>query len=414
MKVFFLLLLSTCSLAYSSTYEVRGNLEYKLMNYTSNTGKNLGHFSLFNFEQKSMINRNLLALNQMRAKSTSIESDLVEKVQIKKNDSHDVILGENYLRFQNDAMIFQVGYQDVVWGESFGFNYADFINPKDNRITFYSSQEDVRIPLLLLNTKIFFTNGSLQLLYSPEPRFSKTLPVDLFIGDLLSQQNMIVNKEKTPKILDEHEYGFKFSYSLIGIDLSLFYYNYLDRNPYYEISKASLSSITLDEKHARVTSTGLSFAKTFADFVLRSDIVLGNKKRFNSLSGTSFSNYESNSRDILVSLDTPSFNKFTGMIIAANKTISQKVTVSFQNESETQVIGRITKSLENEASIDFSYTHDFKRNGKAIQSLINLPVNNNTILKIGAEMYIGDDQSSYGKVKKINNIFFSIKNFFKL
>ncbi len=384
------------------------------MNYVNNQSKNLGHYSVFNFEQKSYFNKNLLALNQLKAKSISIESDLVEKINLKKNNHHEVILGENYLRFQNDSFIFQAGYQDIVWGESFGFNYADVINPKDNRITLYSSQEDVRIPILLINTKVFFQDGSLQLIYSPEPKFNKTLPVDLFIGNQLSQSEIIVRKESTPKFFKEHEYGFKLSYSLLGSDLSLFYYNYLDRNPYYAISSVSTDSITLDENHSRISSSGLSFAKAIDDFVFRSDIVLSDKKRFNYLSGFNFSFFESKSKDLLISLDFPSINKYTGMIILANKTIEQQVTGSFQQKSETQIIARLTKSLEMEKSIDLSYTHDFNKNGKAIQGIINWPVNNNTIITMGTELYIGNSESPYGKVKKINNVFFSIKNFFKI
>ncbi|NOT79643.1 MAG: hypothetical protein HOP07_11675 [Bacteriovoracaceae bacterium] len=414
MKFICLYLIIFSQFAQSAEYELRGNLEYKLMSYTENTSQNLGHFSLFNFEQKSFFNKKFMALNQLRAKSTSIETDLAEKITTKKQNNFEALLGENYIRFQNDSLIFQMGYQDIVWGESFGFHYADIINPRDERITFYSSQDDVRIPLLLINSKIFFKDGSLQLLYSPEPRFSKTLPIDLFIGDSLIQDQIIVRKESTPKVFKEHEYGFKLSTSFIGSDLSLFYYNYLDRNPYYEISNASLTSITLDEKHSRISSAGVSFAKTLADFVIRSDVVMTKDRKYNYISGLNFSSFQSDSREILVSLDTPSFKKFTGLIIIANKTLSQTLEGAFQNKSETQIIGRITKSLEGDASIDLSYTHDVKSKGKAIQTLIKLPVNNDTILNIGAEQYFGTKESNYGKIKKINNIFFSIKNYFKI
>lgn len=414
MKFIFFYLIIFSQFAQSAEYELRGNFEYKLMNYTENTGNNLGHFSLFSFEQKSFFNKKFMALNQLRAKSTSIETDLVEKITTKKQNNFEALLGENYMRFQSDSLILQMGYQDIVWGESFGFHYADIINPRDERITFYSSQNDVRIPLLLINSKIFFKDGSIQLLYSPEPKYSKTLPIDLFIGDSLIQDQIIVRKESTPKVFKEHEYGFKLSTSFTSLDLSLFYYNYLDRNPYYEILDASLTSITLDEKHSRISSTGVSFAKTLAGFVIRSDVVMTKDRKYNYINGFTFSSFQSDTREVLVSLDTPSLKEFTGLIIVANKTLSQTIDGAFQNKSDTQVIGRITKSLEGDASIDFSYTHDVKSKGKAIQIFINLPVNNDTTLNIGAEQYFGNKESNYGKVKKINNVFFSIKNYFKI
>jgi hypothetical protein len=412
---YFSFILSLISLPLlAAQYELRGNIEYKLINYTDNVGQNLGQYSSFNFEQKSKFNNHWMALNQFRARSMSLENDVDTKITPTKKNSFESIIGENYLRFQSDKVIIQAGFQEVVWGEAFGFNYADFINPKDDRITFYSLQSDARLPLLLLNTKFFFPIGSLQILYGPRPEFSKTLPIDLFIGSSLIQDKVIINKEKSPSLFKESEYGFKLSTSFIGFDISAFYFNLLDTNPFYTASNVSLSTITLNENHGRVSKEGISFVKTIYEFVLRSDFILSNNVNFNYFSGLNLLNYQSKTTEIVLSLDTPTYNKYTGYLIAAHKTQDLYYTGSFQNQTEDNIIAKISKSLDNEKSLELSYSHDIKNSGKAIQALINWPVNNDTEIKIGTEYYFGDEKSTFAKMKRINNIFFSLKNFFKL
>lgn len=110
-------------------YKISGQLENRIINYTQNTSANLGYLNFLQFDQKSKINSDFLFFNQVRAKATSFNQD-VNEFQVKKNSNFQTYLGENYFRYQSGKSNLQIGYQEIVWGEAFGFNYADLVNPK--------------------------------------------------------------------------------------------------------------------------------------------------------------------------------------------------------------------------------------------------------------------------------------------
>lgn len=423
MKRSILLLLIVLSLkSYAIDYKLAGNLENRISNYTENKNENFGHFTLFNLEQKAIFNEQFLAVNQIRTKSQSIEADLNNKKVLNKKDSFEAYLGENFLRFQNSRLVIQAGLQEVVWGETFGFNYADIITPKDNRITFFSDQSNSRIPILLLNTKFFIEDGSIQLLYSPRPTYSKILPIDLFITDLIPFSKIYINKENNPKFFNQEtsEYGGKISKSIWGTDFSLFGYKYVDRDPYFQIASYNSTDLYLNLLHKKVTTYGLSIAKTLADFVLRADVVTHKNKNFNYIQGLNLNSYQANLNQYVISIDTPTYEKYTGFFIFANsKQNGSSIPYSsankyFVKDEYLYAITRLTRSFEGEKTFELSFTREIKEKGNSIQTQLEWPINNSTILKFGGEFYFGNENSQMSKLKKVNNIFFNIKNFFQL
>jgi len=309
----------------------------------------------------------------------------------------------------------QTGYQDVGWGEAFGFNYADIVNPKDLRETFYTDYADSRQPMFLVNFKYFFENGSLQFIYSPEPRFSRALPVDIFTRGVLPQTNIKTNIEKTPDFFKTNEYGGKLSTSFWGIDASVFYFSYLDRDASYVLKSATLSNVELDETHSKVKSAGVSVASTIYDnFVFRTDIVKTFDKKINSVNGFSLLSTPVDMTNIVVSLDTPTYNSFSGVLVLATSRLSEDLPQAFRQQDQTYSIAKISYDLGSEKSIDLSYTHEFDNNGHAVQSLFTWPVNETVEVRVGAENYWGNQNSQLSKIKNISNVFIGIKNYFQL
>lgn len=400
-------------------YQMRGFLSTRLSSYTKNTAQNYGQLTRAQFEQSTEFTSNLVALNQLRWISNSLVSDLSTKTTSHKKDSFDTYLGENYLKYKGDNSVLQLGYQEVVWGEAFGFNYADIINPKDQRETFYSDAAETRLPLLLANGKVFFSSGdlsgSIQLLASPEPRFSKTLPLEIYAGDLIPQATLSVIKEKSPQIFDEYESGAKIAMSYAGFDTSLFTYSYLSRDPHYSLVSATLTSLTVKEEHSRIRSSGVSLAKTLFDFVFRTDIVQTQDKMINYISPLGqLLSYPVKTLNTLVSIDSPTYNDYSGVLIFAKSTIDEAMPNSFREESEQYMIAKISKNLGRDKSFEFSYTHEFEHTGQSIQSFVNWPINSTTDLKLGGEFYFGKDESNLRKFQKISSVFLSLKNYFQL
>jgi hypothetical protein len=419
-SIFLLILLGLITNAQAEPwrYQTRGYLSARLSSYMEDKSRNYGQLTRAQFEQTTDFSTGLSALNQLRWTSNTINTDLSTKSTPDKKDNFNAFLGENYLKYKSESWVAQLGYQEVVWGEAFGFNYADIINPKDQRQTFFSDASEARLPLLLFNGKSFFSSGdlssSLQFLYSPEPRFSKTLPIDIYAGNLFPQGSLTVIKEKTHKIFKTSEIGGKFSASYAGFDMALFTFSYLDRDPHFQLSSASLTNITLQEEHTKIKSSGVSLAKTIYDFVLRSDIVYTQDKQVNYLENSQLKSFSTNSLNALISLDTPTYNDYSGVLILARSTLSDIMLNSFRQKQEQYFIGKVSKNLGSDKALEFSYIHEFENSGHSVQTFLNWPINNATDIKLGGEFYFGDDQSNLKKFKNVSSVFFSIKNYFQL
>lgn len=394
---------------------VRGYLSAKGNYYTADADENFGSRARAQVEQESHFYEDFTLVNQLRFTYSSLYTDVSKNQSTDDKNTREFYLGDNYLKYKSASWVLQTGYQDVGWGEAFGFNYADIVNPKDLRETFYTDYADSRLPLFLVNFKYFFEDGSLQLIYSPEPRFSRALPVDLFTRGVLPQTNIKTNLEDTPDFFKKHEYGGKLSGSLWGVDASVFHFSYLDRDASYSLRSASLTNVELDEVHSRVNSTGVSIASTIYDnFVFRTDVVYTQNKRINSVSGLTLLNTPVDMTNVVLSLDTPTYSNFSGVFVVATSRLSKDLPQAFREQNQTYSIAKISYDLGSEKTIDLSYTHEFDQNGHALQGLYTWPVNSTLEVRVGAENYWGDSRSQLSKIKNISNVFFGIKNYFQL
>lgn len=392
----------------------QGKILARLTSYTDHEIPNYGQLASVELEQNTSVSDKLSSKNQIRWKCNSITTDISQKLINHKKDSYEINPGDNYIKYKNDDLIAQAGYQDVVWGEAFGFNYADIINPKDHRETLFADADEARLSLLLFNGKKLFSNGSIQVLYSPEPRFSKTLPFDLFIGDKFPQSQIELIKEKTPNLFKNSEAGGKISYSYNEFDTSLFHYSYLDRDPHYAIISSTNSTLTFQEQHNRIHSTGLSLAKTIGGHVLRTDIVHTQNKSINYFNSNQVMTYQTNENNFLISLDTPSLNNYSGALIFAQSSLQDINPLTVRNKNEQYSIAKLTKSLNEDKTFEIVYSHEYQSADNSIQALVNWPVNNAIDLRIGGQLYWGSSDSNFNKYKKLNSVFFSLKNYFQL
>lgn len=396
-------------------YVSRGYLATRVSQYTENKKEKNAERFRAQFEQVAKYSDNLTFVNQLRWKYSSIYNDLANTPSNDKDDTREIYLGDNYFKFQSDSYVLQTGYQEVAWGEAFGFNYADIVNPKDLRETFYSDYSESRLPLFIANYKYFFKNGSIQFIYSPEPRFSKNLPINLYSSTLFPNANISIKKEKSPDFFKEHEWGGKISTSYEGFDLSAFYFDHIDRETIYDLESLTLTSVVLKERHERINTAGISFAKTFFDdYVLRSDIAYSKNKAINFVSGFNVSHYKTNLTNVLVSLDSPTYNNLSAVIIFANSMLAEINPNSFREKETQYSILKLSYDFKEEKIFDLSYTHEFKHVGHALQSQLSWPINSTLDMKLGAEYYWGAADSNMQKLNNVTNIFFSIKNYFQL
>lgn len=370
------------------------------------------HRSKLGLETKFTDNLNLY--NSLNALFFSVFDDQEKRINL-NDDNLEIFLGENYLNYTKNSWQLKAGYQIIAWGESFAFNYADVINPKDQRETFYFDYSNSRLPSFIVNYRYFLENGSLEFIYSPEVRYSKNLPLNLVLKDEIPGINLKTKIQEKENFFDENDYGVKFSQTLKATDISLFYFNYMDKNPFYSLYSINNDGITLAENHNRISSMGLSLAKTVNDeYVVRSDVVYHHNKMINSFSSYNLTSEKSDMRELTVSLDTPSFHNISGLLLFAQSSLVEDLNQALREKHLYYALARLTYDFKEDRKLDLSYTKEFPNDASAVLAVFNYPYNDTLELRLGAEYYWGSKDSQLSRLKDISSVFIGFKNYFNL
>ena len=129
-----------------------------------------------------------------------------------------------------------IGFQEVSWGETFGAQIADVVNPRDYRDPLLVNDLSwSRVPVFAINSQIFLDRLTLQGILTP------------------------VSRSDGKSV----EFGGRASYLFeSGLDLGVIYYHHENRSP------LPFSLI------AEVDTVGLTVSQTLGNFVLRADTVM--------------------------------------------------------------------------------------------------------------------------------------------
>ncbi|MBI1859845.1 MAG: hypothetical protein HYR96_02875 [Deltaproteobacteria bacterium] len=195
---------------------------------------------------------------------------------VAQEQTQEVWLRDTFLQYRNDWLTVRAGNQRVVWGEVFGFYYADIVNPKDMRELGLGDLSLNRLSVPMIDVVVSFSAAALEFLAIPRPVFSKMPSV---VGDFAFPFHDVVSSgsvsfgEDSGKdlSLSNAEFGLRGSKQWSGTDLSLFYFYYWDRIPTFTafVVTPSPLSVSLTPFHARLSTVGLTASHDFSPFVLR-------------------------------------------------------------------------------------------------------------------------------------------------
>jgi hypothetical protein len=207
-------------------------------------------------------------------------------------DSSEIEWRDVYLQYKKGPILFRLGQQQIVWGEAFGFFYADLVNPKDLRESaLFGLFEfaDLRDPIPLADFQVRGRDWTLQAIYAPFasknrlPRWNSPLS-PLKTSDLNGGVNPTVDIIDDVK-LDESEgdFGGRISKRWGSVDLSIFGFSYLDRMPYFEVVSFQPAPFFLQirERQTRVQSYGLTATYDWDGYLIRFESVFTQDRKFN-------------------------------------------------------------------------------------------------------------------------------------
>ena len=165
---------------------------------------------------------------------------------------------------------FQLGFQEVAWGETFGFYPADLVNPRDYSDPLITDLGWIRKPVFAFNSQIFLNRLTFQAVITPVPR-------QVEVPTRVRSVQLMIEKPEAFQLSDfgkDAEFGGKSSYLFeSGLDLGLLYYRHWNRNPVYEVHLKNGELILIPIVN-QVHSFGTTLSQSSESWVFRADSVL--------------------------------------------------------------------------------------------------------------------------------------------
>jgi hypothetical protein len=191
-------------------------------------------------------------------------------------------------RLNQNKWALTVGFQEIPWGETFGFSILDLVNPRDFRDPLILDPSWTRLPVMALNQQLFLGAWTFQSVFTPIPR-GNLFPAPGSAFDITSGASGIpgVTLQDSPApdigswnsgVLSHSEFGEKINYLFEnGLDFSLLYFRHWNRNPLYALDPltagTSIASPTFSLRPVvtQVHTLGSTASYAFGNYVLRND-----------------------------------------------------------------------------------------------------------------------------------------------
>ena len=326
---------------------------------------------------------------------------------------------ECYVRFSGSGFDLTVGNQFVRWGKADEVSPLDIINPEDLRDGFVRDREERKLPIPMLDLKLFKDVYKLEALFIP---FFVESELDLRgrdwayfdhygeeIGDFL------VIEEDPPNTFRNSEAGLRLSGTVRNLDYAFSYFYTRDDLPSFDSlilppgisidpDSATLKDLTrfafltrqpIRLRYIRQNVVGFEFETTWRDFGLRGEAAYINKKPFMT--------------DLLESIKRPVYHYVLGMdyngpgSFYCNLQFSQEIIrhyedgILFFDDVTSSVNGKVSKGiLDDNMELSLRYLYNITKEDYYINPGVSLKYWKNITLDFGLEIEGGPSNSSLG------------------
>ena len=310
----------------------------------------------------------------------------------------------------------KVGRQIVVWGKSDNIRVTDVLNPVNMKAPGITDLEDMRLPVFMTKLDYYLGPFNLSAIAIHEKRFNK-LPEpgsDYFFYPL------IIPEKEPAEHSSNTEYGVALNGTFSGWDASLYYADYYDKTPYFNI--VTFADANFEFIYSRQTMIGGDVNVAFGNLLVKSEVaffknvnfsdyitIIDNiyfrrevQKRFNtlkSLGGLEYSGFS----DTTLTIETMNTHVWDVDNHSAEAAISEdswettiRVTRNFFNDMlSTTALAMLYGSSLDEGSIvrlscDYDMTDDF-------------------VITLGAIFYDGDEMMLLSNIKDSDRVYANFK-----
>jgi hypothetical protein len=342
-----------------------------------------------------------------------------------RDDSRDLRLRNAYVQYHSDSFFLRAGNQQVVWGEAFGFFYSDIVNPKDLRYGLFGDFSQIRLQTPMVNAKLTFSELSLQAIYIPKPYFNiLPSPGNDFAFPYQSSfgvSNFSIQRETTLPISANHmEAGARVSYLLDRLDLSAFFFNYMDRDPWYTISADSQlpSNLVLQEHHSRVQSFGLTATDEIEGFVFRVEALKTQNRTLpvvvSTPSGAGLSTAQLDDYIYVIGMDVPPMDRWNLGFQWSQDILSRNEPGLLRKQIVSLASLRLQAPLFKNHNAELLYTYSLGDAGQRAEFNYLIPLSGTIETTLGVDVLGGPQSSAFGSIYQATRAYILFKYYLKV
>ncbi len=193
------------------------------------------------------------------------------------------------------------------------------------------------------------------------------------------------------------------------LDLSLFYLNYYDRLPVYELQIVpSPQSIVALPDYKPLQTGGITATLDLSGYLVRAEILQHFSRELNTGDGISVSTAKSNELIYVLGVDLPSLDKWQ---IGFQYSESRLANNNWLGRTNLQAIAsaRIAKVFTNNMAIETLLTDFTQDSSSLIQAQLTIPISSQTEILFGLDKFDGSDTSSLGRLKNASRVWVMFK-----
>lgn len=315
-----------------------------------------------------------------------------------------------YLQYKRRRFQLRFGNQQLVWGEAFGFFFADVINPKDTReFGLGGDLAAQRITVPMATAIFFFPKGSLQFVYIPKPYFNLTPALGSDFSSRLDELFPTVATEisaprSLPFAFSNGEFGMRVGSVVVGWDLAFFFLTYFDRAPVYSLDLTPTRANFI-QTHPKLTTVGLTGTKDFESWLFRFETLYTRNRPINT--------FNINPLNLSQSLRTERTDEWVGVLGVdytrwrswraggqiSHHLLADSFAGAFIPAHRTQVSFNLYGPLYKEQALDLIWSYFIQDDSQLVQLSYHIPLTDSMDMSLGSYVFFGGDNSQYGRFK---------------
>ena len=407
---------ATASGGISTNYQV--TIESRLAYHAFNPRDLASHRHTLNADQNFEFSKEWTASAGFRAYAEgAFASNPRFGESVRLRESYQLSLRDFYTQYRWRSGLLKVGNQQVVWGEAFGFYYADIVNPKDLREFGLGDLSAQRIPVTMVNAILFLKqNSSLQLIYIPKPFFNKNPALG---GDFAPPfESFFPNREvsiEEPRSgalgLAIGEYGARFTGLIGGYDLAAFVFHYFDRRSTYRTSFAPNGDVTFQADHPRVSTVGFTATKDFPSFLARFESVYTTGRAFDTFGPNGYGRYTSDEITAALEIDFTQLYPWRVGAQISDAYIAKHQSNSLQQRHSPMISANVKGPAWQNHQVESVLSYSTNDGSSFAKLLYTIPTSAQFEVSVGAELFLGGQQSKYGSVRRASRGFVMLTGF---